>query len=72
MHTYFRLLFFIKQPWEANNQREEMLAAPQLQPTVGPSVQYNDDISQPGSDYLVKVPNLVGSDMSSSGVTYEV
>ncbi|KAF3319917.1 peroxisomal membrane protein PEX14-like isoform X1 [Carex littledalei] len=32
-------------PWETNNQQQEMLAAPQLQPIIG-------DISQPGSDHL--------------------
>lgn len=42
-----------------------MLAAPQLQPIIG-------DISQPGSDHLGKVSNLVNSDVSSSGVTFEV
>ncbi|XP_078151699.1 peroxisomal membrane protein PEX14-like isoform X1 [Carex rostrata] len=52
-------------PWETNNQQQEMLAAPQLQPIIG-------DISQPGSDHLGKVSNLVNSDASSSGVTYEV
>ncbi|KAF3340025.1 peroxisomal membrane protein PEX14-like isoform X1 [Carex littledalei] len=59
-------------PWETNNQQQEMLVAPQLQPIIGPSVQYDGDILQPGSDHLVKVSNQVGSDMSSSGVTYEV